>query len=322
VDGVGFDGGACRRYHARASGFPVATEDMVQRILVVEDMPALRDHFAETLAELGDGVQVDTAGDGVEALERIDAAGAADAYGMVVTDITMPRMDGETLLHELRLRQFQGAVIVLTAHGQDDLIIRCLRAGACDYLVKPVTIDELQIAASTALQHMPRLDASIEVDYDAGGWFEVSGGSDYSVLYRYRRFLTLLDCFALPEPVSSEIRLTLEELGRNAIEWGNRGDRGKKVRFSCRILPYKIIVQIADEGEGFQPSALPDPSSDPFGHIEHRRKTGKRMGVYGVHLIKNIMDKVTWNAKGNVVVAIKYLKKPTESGGYVSDPSA
>ncbi|MDA3960188.1 MAG: response regulator [Planctomycetota bacterium] len=291
---------------------------MSHRILVVEDMPALREHFAETMAELGDDVVVDEAGDGVEALEKVEAAGER-GYDLVLTDITMPRMDGESLLHELRARNFSGAVIVLTAHGQDELIIRCLRAGACDYLIKPVTIDELQVAATTALQHMPSLDTEIDVDYDAGGWFEVSGKSDYAVLYRYRRFLTLLDSFQLTEPAASEVRLTLEELGRNAIEWGNRGDGDKMVRFSCRILPYKVIVQIADEGEGFNPHELPDPSSDPFAHIENRRESGKRMGGYGVHLIKNIMDKVTWNAKGNVVVAIKYLK-PTggDSGPYVT----
>lgn len=280
-----------------------------QRILVVEDMLALREHFAETLQELGDpAVSVDAAADGVEALELIDAA--AEPYRLIVTDITMPRLDGEGLLAELNRRSYPAAVVILTAHGQDDLIVRCLRAGACDYLVKPVSIDDLQMAAATALQHMPVLDDDIDVDYDRHGWFEVSGASDYSVLYRYRRFLTLLDSFQLSEPTASEVRLTLEELGRNAIEWGNAGDRTKRVRLSCRILPYKLIVQIADEGEGFDPSALPDPSTDPFGHIESRKQSGKRLGGYGIHLIRHIMDKVTWNAKGNVVVAIKYLKRP------------
>lgn len=279
---------------------------MPQRILVVEDMPALREHFAETMIELGGDVQVDTAADGVEALAMVEAAGI-DGYDLAVTDITMPRMDGETLLRELAERGFPGAVIVLTAHGQDDMIIRCLRAGACDYLIKPATIEELQVAASTALKHMPRMHIPLEVDYDPDGWFEVSGSSDYAVLYRYRRFLALLDRFELSEPVANEIRLTLEELGRNAIEWGNRGDASKRVRLSCRILPYKVIVQIADEGQGFDPDAVPDPSADPFGHMEYRRQTGKRMGGYGVHLIRNVMDKVAWNAKGNVVVAIKYL---------------
>lgn len=275
-----------------------------RRILVVEDMVAMRDHIAETLAEVGEATVVDVASDGREALDLI---ASRNTYDLLVTDLTMPNMDGETLIATLREQQFPGAVIVLTARGEDDVVIRCLRSGACDYLIKPVTIEDLQLAATTALQHMPKLETDLEVDFDHGGWFEVSGGTDYSVLYKYRRFLGLLDAFQISESVLSEIKLALEELGRNAMEWGNENDPGKQVRFSCRILPYKIIIQIADQGHGFKPDAVPDPSEDPFGHIQRRQAEGKRMGGYGVHLIRNLMDKVTWNAKGNVVVAIKYL---------------
>jgi len=280
-------------------------------VLVVEDMTALREHFAETIAELEQVEAVDQAVDGVAALELIEAR--KTPYDLIVTDLTMPRMDGHVLVEKLRQRGYPAAVIVLTAHGQDEMIIRALRGGACDYLVKPLGIDELQVAVATALRHMPRLNSQLDVDYDPQGWFEVSGESSYSVLYRYRKFLSLLESFHLPEQVASEVRLALEELGRNAIEWGNAGDVSKRIRLSCRILPYKIIVQIADEGEGFDPATLPDPRRDPFGHIEQRHKAGKRLGGYGIHLIKNIMDKVAWNPKGNVVVAIKYLHP---SGGH------
>ena len=120
----------------------------------------------------------------------------------------------------------------------------------------------------------------------------------------------------MPEPAASEVRLALEELGRNAIEWGNHNDRSKRVTFGCRILPGKVIVYIEDQGDGFDPAAVPDPSNDPLGHIERRRASGKRMGGYGVHLIRHLMDKVVYNAKGNRVVAIKYLtpERAADSG--------
>jgi anti-sigma regulatory factor (Ser/Thr protein kinase) len=196
---------------------------------------------------------------------------------------------------------------MLTAIGQDDVILRCLRQGACDYLIKPVTVDDLLTAAANALQHAPRLNADLTVEYDPHGWFEVSGANDHSVLYKFRRFLGLLDRFRVPDPAASEIKLALEELGRNAIEWGNRNDPGKQVTFGCRILPGKIIVYIEDQGEGFQPDAVPDPSADPIAHIERRKSEGKRLGGYGIHLIRNLMDKLIYNAKGNRAVAIKYL---------------
>jgi len=288
---------------------PVAEVDTVHpRLLVVEDQLSLREHITETLHDLGDGVTVDSAADGIEALARI--AAAPQPYQLLVCDICMPRLDGEGLLAELRKRAYPAAVVMLTALDQDEVVLRCLRLGACDYLVKPVTIDDLLTAASNALQHMPRLSSSLEVEYDPHGWFEVSGSSDHAVLYKFRRFLGLLERFRIAEPAASEIRLALEELGRNAIEWGNANDPGKKVTFGCRILPGKIIVYIEDEGSGFKPDDIPDPSIDPIEHIKHRRDMGKRIGGYGIHLIRNIMDKLIYNARGNRAVAIKYLDKP------------
>lgn len=281
------------------------TERIQHRLLVVEDMPALQVHIAETLRDLGDTVLVDTANDGRMALDLIDQA--KEPYHLVFSDIIMPRMDGEALLAELRRRDYPAAVVMLTALGQDDMIVRCLRQGACDYLVKPVSMDDLTTAAANALQHMPLVGRSLEVEYDPHGWFEVYGESDPSILYRYRRFLGLLDKFRIAEPAASEIRLALEELGRNAIEWGNKGEKGKKVRFGCRILPGKVIVYIEDEGAGFIPGEVPDPSADPLAHLEHRKAVGKRLGGYGIHLIKHLMDKLIYNQKGNRVVAIKYL---------------
>lgn len=279
----------------------------LQRILVVEDMPALRAHIVETLEELGADVLIHTAEDGRQALCMIEAADVG--YDLVLSDIIMPHMDGEALLGELRKRSYPAATIILTALGQDDIIIRCLRLGACDYLIKPVGIDELLTAAGNALHHMPLLNRPVEVEYDPHGWFEVSGQSDPSVLYKYRKFLSLLDKFRLPEPHASEVRLALDELGRNAIEWGNKGDLSKKVKFGARILPGKIIVYIEDEGEGFKPDAVPNPSLDPMAHIDARRLSGKRMGGYGIHLIRHLMDKLIYNARGNRVVAIKYLDR-------------
>jgi len=275
------------------------------RILVVEDMPNVQAFVAETLQDLGD-IDVHCAADGVEALEKIDRE---PHFNLLMCDISMPRMDGETLLAELRKRDYPAAAVMLTALGHDDVIMRCLRQGACDYLIKPVTIDDLLSAAANALQHAPKLGTELSVEYDPHGWFEVTGASDSSVLYKFRRFLGLLDRFRIPEPASSEIKLALEELGRNAIEWGNRNDPSKKVTFGCRILPGKIIVYIEDEGTGFKPDMVPDPSIDPLAHIERRKDEGKRLGGYGIHLIRNLMDKLVYNAKGNRAVAIKYLSR-------------
>src|SRR6187399_1198338 len=87
------------------------TTSDVHRILVIEDMPALQAHIAETLADLGDSVVVHKANDGREALQMIDQA--AEPYQLIMCDIIMPRLDGEAVLTELRRRDYPAAVIML-----------------------------------------------------------------------------------------------------------------------------------------------------------------------------------------------------------------
>ncbi len=291
-------------------------DDRPYAILVVEDVDSLREFIVETLGEFGENFSVIAAADGVAALELIEDRD--EPFDLVVSDITMPRLDGESLLRDLRARDYPAPVIILTAHGQDDIIIRCLNSGACDYLIKPVDIDALLLSVNTALQHGAYANLPVEVEYDPNGWFEMSGGSDYSVLYRYRKFLSLLSRFQIDAEHEQEVRLVLEELGRNAIEWGNKQDLEKRVRFACRVAPGKIMILIEDQGEGYDPEAVPDPTLDPIAHVHRRQAEGKRLGGYGIHLVRNLMDKVTWNETGNTVMAIKYLTKGT---GKAEEPS-
>ena len=171
--------------------------EKIANVLVVEDVGSLRDHIAETIEEFGQDLKVAPAADGQEALDLV--AARSEPFKVIVTDITMPRLDGEALLRRLGKVGCPSPVIMLTAHGQDDIIIRCLNAGACDYLVKPVCIDDLMLSVNTTLKHGGFANLPVEAAYDPNGWFEISGGSDYSVLYRYRKFLGLLSGFRLQD---------------------------------------------------------------------------------------------------------------------------
>jgi serine/threonine-protein kinase RsbW len=93
------------------------------------------------------------------------------------------------------------------------------------------------------------------------------------------------------------VRLALEEAICNAIHHGNCMDCKKQVRFHCRISPTRFWAQIADEGTGFDPNAVPD-CTDP----EHLEVPGGR----GVMLIKSFMNRVCYNDIGNVVEMEKF----------------
>ena len=112
------------------------TEDMM-RILVVEDDAAVRDSLARTLRF--EGHQVDTAGDGLDAL---DAVRAAEPDAMIL-DVSMPRLDGLETCRRLRAEGVVLPVLMLTARDSVGDRVAGLDAGADDYLVKPFALQEL-----------------------------------------------------------------------------------------------------------------------------------------------------------------------------------
>ncbi|GLX19051.1 MULTISPECIES: response regulator transcription factor [Streptomyces] len=108
-----------------------------QRILVVDDEPAVREALRRSLAF--EGYEVRTAVDGLDALDQA----AAYAPDLIVLDIQMPRMDGLTAARRLRASGSVTPVLMLTARDTVGDRVTGLDAGADDYLVKPFELDEL-----------------------------------------------------------------------------------------------------------------------------------------------------------------------------------
>ncbi|MGW3334951.1 response regulator transcription factor [Streptomyces rubiginosohelvolus] len=112
-------------------------EDDPQRILIVDDEPAVREALRRSLAFEGYGTQV--------AVDGYDALAMADAYApdLIVLDIQMPRMDGLTAARRIRATGSTTPILMLTARDTVGDRVTGLDAGADDYLVKPFELDEL-----------------------------------------------------------------------------------------------------------------------------------------------------------------------------------
>jgi two-component system response regulator HydG len=91
---------------------------------------------------------VTVAGDGEEAL----AAAAESAPDVVVTDLKMPNMDGMALLQKLHEQDTQLPVIVATAFGDVDNAVKAMRAGAADFITKPIDFDVLSLAVERSIE--------------------------------------------------------------------------------------------------------------------------------------------------------------------------
>ncbi|MFB4393845.1 MULTISPECIES: sigma-54-dependent transcriptional regulator [unclassified Pseudomonas] len=104
---------------------------MMVKVLLVEDDRVLRQALSDTL-EIG-GFEHHAVGSAEEALEAV----VRDAYGLVVSDVNMPGMDGHQLLAQLRRHHPQLPVLLMTAHAAVERAVEAMRQGAVDYLVKP-----------------------------------------------------------------------------------------------------------------------------------------------------------------------------------------
>jgi putative nucleotidyltransferase with HDIG domain len=115
------------------------------RILIVDDDAAVRDVITVLLREEG---YVCTTVASAEA--ALDEARKTD-YPLVISDVRMPARDGFWLLEQMREASPDTAVIMLTAYGDTEAAVECLRNGAADYLLKPPKVTELIRAIERAL---------------------------------------------------------------------------------------------------------------------------------------------------------------------------
>jgi signal transduction histidine kinase len=116
------------------------------KVLLIDDEEAARYGIRRALAN--QGYELDEAADGSSALSKIEA-GQPD---VVVSDINMPGIDGLTLLERLSRLPEAPLVILITAHGSENVAVQALRAGAYNYLAKPFEVDELRIAVANAVE--------------------------------------------------------------------------------------------------------------------------------------------------------------------------
>lgn len=92
------------------------------------------------------------------------------------------------------------------------------------------------------------------------------------------------------------VQLAMEEAIVNAVKHGNLLDESKMVRIDCALAEDLIHIEVTDEGSGFDPESLPDPTEEC-----HREIPGGR----GVMLMRNFMTRVDYNTAGNQVVMEK-----------------
>src|SRR5680860_1072707 len=122
---------------------------MPKRVLVVDDDPAQRRILEETIKRFG--YNVETAESGDKALAALKADTSGDIC-LILLDLVMPGTDGMAVLSAMRSLPRKPSAIVQTAHGSIDAAISAMRAGAVDFVVKPVSPERLEVSIKNALK--------------------------------------------------------------------------------------------------------------------------------------------------------------------------
>lgn len=124
-------------------------------VLVVDDEPGMR--MALTANFQREGWRVTSASGASEALRKF----RSDRFPLVVTDVRMPDGDGLQLMRSVRTTHPATAVIVLTAFGSVPEAVQAIQGGACDYLTKPISFDQLHASVQRVMEQASNIqDAS------------------------------------------------------------------------------------------------------------------------------------------------------------------
>ncbi len=139
---------------------------MSESILIIDDEGTLRESLGRLLTR--EGYAVTTAVSGEEAMELMDGR----FYDLVITDIFLPGMDGIEVLRRCRERSPDQIVIVMTAFASLETAVEALRAGAYDYIMKPIIHEEIKQLVKTSIRQRSLqtenaiLRKQIEREYD------------------------------------------------------------------------------------------------------------------------------------------------------------
>ncbi|HLN33335.1 MAG TPA: response regulator [Gemmataceae bacterium] len=288
-------------------------------VLVVDDSAVERHRVEKLLGKIAD-VTVVTAANGRDAIELLKK-GSID---LVLTDMQMPEMDGLQMVEEIRASFPAVPVILMTAHGSEETAVQALQRGAASYVPKrnlaqdlEETIQSVLTISKTSRSQRRLLESLMQTESQ----FVLENDTSLipSLIGHLETNLTRMKL--CDENGLIRVAVALREALINAIHHGNlevpsrlreQDDKlyyrqvdarrqqepyqDRRVHVLARESHREAVYVIRDEGPGFDPTSLPDPT-DPS-NLE-------RVSGRGLLLIRTFMDEVHHNKAGNEITMVK-----------------
>jgi CheY-like chemotaxis protein len=300
------------------------------RVLVVEDSRTQALAIQMMLEEAG--FTVDVAGNGREALaalDRSERSGDKSTYpDVVLTDLEMPEINGLQVVETVRRDYAHLPVVLMTAVGSEEIAVAALQKGAASYVPKRNLQSDIAwtlnnvVAVARAGRDQVRLleclrqtEMYFELDNDSSlvptllGHLDKQGAcmkpGDWTERMRVGVALHEALVNAIYHgnlEVSSDLRQEDEKRFYRLVEERRRQSpyRDRRVHVRATLGRDDAVYVVEDQGPGFDPRALPDPT-DPA-NLD-------RIGGRGLMLIRTFMDHVEHNASGNRITMVKRIPR-------------
>lgn len=293
-------------------------------VLVVDDSATDRTLVSGLLGSKS-GWTIESAGDGAEALSRMEDA----APDVVVTDMQMPGMDGLQLVTAVRRRYPRVPVILMTAFGSESLAVEALEKGAASYVPKQQlgqklvnTVEKVVALGRAERNYEELMGCMIESEFrlslknDAGlidplvdliqrlvagiGFCDYTEGLQVGMALKEALLNALFHG-------SLELRVDQMQDALDKLRAGKivslvhdpRLDpayRDRRIDVAVSLSPEEVRFVVRDQGSGFDVSTVPK-SKDPSALEAGRGR--------GLAIMQNLMDEVTFNESGNQVTLVK-----------------
>jgi two-component system response regulator HydG len=210
------------------------------RILVVDDEESHRIMLRTVLK--AEGYQVAEAADGTEAVRAVEQ----EPFDLILLDIRMTTMDGIEALTEIRRISPLVPVLIMTAYASVKTAVEALKAGAFEYLTKPLDIEELKILIEKALELYQLRAENIALKERLGDRFDFA-----KIIGRSPKMKEVFDTLSLVAPTDATVLIlgesgTGKELVANSIHHNSPRASQPFIKVSCAALPETLL-----EGELF-----------------------------------------------------------------------
>ncbi len=265
------------------------------RILVIDKETESRNTIVHILKK--EGFEFDLESSATRGFRRFQK----QHYDLIVSEIISDQgeMSGLELLQKIRENDTSVPFIVISDMTSVDISVKAVNFGVAGYLMKPIEPDEAKETIQRAIRHRKSrfLKNELENYKMENVFFAVISSDEQSILKLLDTVDNLIE-LVFPKEYGSfpDLKMAIYEGLSNAAEHGNSNQQSKKIYFRLELKMDKIMVQIKDEGEGFDTSFV----------VKQRSETASLNR--GLKLIHHLMDEVSFSIKGNEINLLKLLQ--------------